>query len=527
MPEHYLTAPDYDPQDAGNKPGDGPLRVGGRPPPDDIIKEADNLPSTFSGAARRQMPALGKVRDLFAGTEAIKAKTTTYLPLNMGEDATNYDNRLLRAFFFNAFRRTVEGLIGLVFSTDPILGEDVPPQIVEHWENIDLEGTHGDVFLRERFTDAMTAGHGAILIEYPITRMIPEEEGARPEIEGEIRPYWVPILKDNIVSWRMTEEEGRRVLTQVVLREVVEEPHGAFGEIETTQYRVFFRLPLTENGATVGYKVFRITKDKKLIEWDAGWYPTQDEIPIVEIPTSGRRDLFDSDPPLIDVADLNVAHYQQQSDFDWSKHKTCTPIFVISGIEPPTDKLGNTLPVNLGPNDALILSNPQASASFESHSGQSLEQCRQSLEDLKSDMGTLGLAMLAPQKRVAETAEAKRLDKATSDSSLSVSARGLQDAVERALLFHAKYLNLDSGGSIEINRDFEQVAMDASVMTAYATLIKAGFPLDEALLMLQRGGRIREDADLEDLALAMAAEAAAREADLQEQLALMAEGEED
>ena len=32
---------------------------------------------------------------------------------------------------------------------DATLGEDVPAQIAEQWENIDLCGTHGDVFLRD------------------------------------------------------------------------------------------------------------------------------------------------------------------------------------------------------------------------------------------------------------------------------------------------------------------------------------------------------------------------------------------
>jgi hypothetical protein len=143
-----------------------------------------------------------------------------------------------------------------------------------------------------------------------------------------------------------------------------------------------------------------------------------------------------------------------------------------------------------------------------SHDGAALGSTKIALDDLKSEMGTLGLAMLSPQKRMAETAEAKRLDKSTSDSSLSVAARGLQDAVERALGFHARYLGLSepgAGGSIEINRDFEGLLMDAPVMSAYAQLVNAGFPERVVLEALQRGGRIAEDADLEELEMEMAA----------------------
>jgi len=117
----------------------------------------------------------------------------------------------------------------------------------------------------------------------------------------------------------------------------------------------------------------------------------------------------------------------------------------------------------------------------------------------------MGLAMLAPQKRAAETAEAKRMDKATQDSSLGVVARGVQDAAETALQFHARYLGLDDGGSITVNRDFEGLLMEAPVMQAYAALRREGFPARMILASLQAGGRIPDDEDLEALEMEMEA----------------------
>ena len=137
---------------------------------------------------------------------------------------------------------------------------------------------------------------------------------------------------------------------------------------------------------------------------------------------------------------------------------------------------------------------------YVSHDGAALGEAKAALDDLKADMGTLGLAMLAPQKRTAETAESKRLDKSTSDSALSVTARALQDGIENARGFHAKYLRgTPEGGSITINRDFEGLLLEAPVMAAFAALVKAGFPPRPVLLALQRGGRIEADADIDQL----------------------------
>lgn len=502
------TLPTTDVTDHGNKPGEGPLRPGGQP--GQPSQDEQNLPSTMSPIRKAQEPALTMVRDLEGGAERVRDKGRTYLPQNPGEDGENYANRLNRSVFFNAFGETVEGLTGLVFYKDPVLSGDVPDETKAHWENIDLAGTHGDVFAAELFQDAFTAGHAAILVDFPKTDDEEPLTMADEQTRG-IRPYWLPIRKDDILSWRTTVEDGRTILTQVVLRERQYVPEGAFGEEEQTRYRVLFRRVTKGTngsiGVEVGWRLLEITEAKTLIKHGEGVYANQTEIPLAEVITSGQRGIFDSQPPLLDLAYLNIAHYQQRSDYGHSMHMTCVPVLYMFGIE-TKDEDGNAIVV--GPNSAVMSTNPEAEVGYASHDGKALGQCRLALEDLKSEMGTLGIAMLAPQKRVAETAEAKRLDKATSDSKLGKAARGLQDAIERALQFHANYLLKEDGGSIEINRDFEGLLLDAPVMMAYAKLIKAGFPPRVVLEALQKGGRIPADADLDELEMEWMAATAVR-----------------
>ena len=348
------------------------------------------------------------------------------------------------------------------------------------------------MFLRDLEADAQAAGHAAIFVEYPKTS---GDETKADEIEMNIRPYWLPIKKENILSWRTEVEGGIKVLTQVVLLEETMVPDGEYGEAKQTRYRVLYR-----EGGTVGWRLLSVNKNREVVVEDEGVYPTQKFIPIAEIGSSGSKSLFVSDPPLLDLGYLNVAHYQQWSDYAYSIHKTNVPFLFGAGLvearNPDGTPAGSFI---AGPNTSIFTQDPNAKMEYVSHDGAALGASKQSLDDLKSDMGTLGLAMLAPSKRVAETADAKRLDKSTSDSSLSVSARALQDGVENALQFHANYMKLPSGGSITINRDFEGLLMESDVMTAYATLIKAGFPSMPVLVALQKGGRIADDADLEEL----------------------------
>lgn len=491
----------------GNRPGDGPLRTNGQSPTIPVSGDSD-LPSQVSPAAKRQRESTKLMRDVLAGPERIRAQGTVYLPKAAGESDTTYRNRLARAVFFGYTARAVDGLTGLVFCEDPKLGDDVPLEIAGDaegsgglWENIDNAGTHGAVFCRSLFAEALSVGHAAVLVDFPKTG---GTQTAGDE-KGGIRPYWVPIPKENILSWRVAIENGRQVLTQVVLEEKQWVDDGKYGSKEVTVYRILLR-----GAGKAGFLLVRIADDKQsLVVLDQGIYGNQTEIPLVEVPGPGRVALFESKPPLLDMAYLNIAHYQEWSEAAWGRHKSNVPILVTVGLQMDP---GTTLAV--GADAGINISDPAGKAMYISHDGQALASSRQACEDLKSDMGTLGLAMLAPQKRAAETVEAKRLDKSTSDSALAVGARALQDAVERMLQFTANYLKLPDGGSIDIRRDFEESPMDAAVMQAYADLaVKLNLPVRVILDMLAEGGRLPEDVDLDQLEADMlAGRAAAMEA---------------
>jgi len=479
-----------DPQNVMNVAGDGPLRAGGVSA--SSVKRESDLPSTMTPDVESQQEALSLVRDLWGGTRTVRAAGQTYLPREPQEDAQNYMVRLRRSVFFNVFRNTVEGLAGFIFRKDPMLSDDVPPVMAEQWENIDNAGTHGDVFLRELLVDAMTAGHAAIMVDFPKT-----PEGAPLSLGDEqalkLRPYWVPIKKDAIVSVRMASVNGIETLVQIVLREETYVADGAYGVAPQLRYRVLFRD--LETGV-VGWRLEGITPDKALVVYDQGVFRNQTEIPIAEVRTAGSICAWSSQPQFLDLAYLNVAHYQQWSDYATSIHKTNVPIFVTTGV----DLDGATL--SIGPNAGLNFSAPDAKAFYVSHDGAALGASKAALDDLKNDMAQLGLAALSSSKRSAETATAKEIDKSASDASLSVTARGLQDGAERALSFHAAYLKLEEGGSVQINREFNETRIDAADVMAWATLAeKLGVPLSLVLDALKAGGWIPDAVELDDILL--------------------------
>lgn len=509
MPAYRI--PDTDVTNVGNEPGAGPLRAGGRPMPSTGVSSPENLPSTPSPAAAKQFPSLAIMRDIWGGNATLQEAGTIYLPKAPGEDQANYNVRLRRAAFFNVTRHTITGLAGFVFREPPDLEEDVPleirgeeteegePGVVGLWENIDNAGTHGDVFCRDLLVDAMIAGHAAILVDYPRTG---GTQTLADERYGGIRPYWVPIKKDNILSWRTDLVGGRLTLTQLVVKECVVVPRGMFGEVTEDRYRVFYN-----NAGTVGWELYRITDNRMLVREDAGLYPTQVEIPVAEVVTSGKIGMFESEPPFLDLAYLNLAHYRQWSDYDTSIYKTCVPVLFTAGVT-TSDEQG--APIVIGPNSAIGALDPSAKCEYVSHGGEALAACKASLDDLENRMAALGLAALATSKRTAETATAKEIDKGASDAALAVMTRGLQDAIERALGFTARYLGKPDGGSVEFDTDYTETTMDAPTMSAWATLATAlQIPARVVLEALIDGGKLSENTDIDALALEMEAAAQA------------------
>lgn len=449
-----------------------------------------------NAVADKRKTGIAMCRDIFAGTEVLRKKRVTYLPMFPGEKRRPemYEARLQRSVLFNGFQRTVHGLLGMIFRVDPALGDDVPASIAGDredrnlggdWENIDLQGTHGDVFLRERIAlPALVQGLAGILVDFPPVEAV-LDSGTERALR--LRPYWVPIEYHQVVSFRTATEYGRVVLTQLVLRFDHQRPDGTFGEKSVKEYRVYRR-----DRGIVSYEVWEGENSQEPTLLRQGVIRNQTEIPVAWCYGGPRDGMLDAPPPLQDLGYTALAHLETRSDHRTSMHYASQPIPVFIGVEEPTgEKVSGSgwaeyIPVG-------------GDFKFVEHAGSALAATRQELEDLKAEMATLGLAMLQRETRAAETAEGKRIDKSASDSALAAFARGLQDCVEQALHFHALYRKEADGGSIEINRDFEALRLEPADVQALSAMVAAGqLSLDTMWQRLIEGEWLRDDFNPEE-----------------------------
>ncbi|HVI70735.1 MAG TPA: hypothetical protein VM656_04525, partial [Pyrinomonadaceae bacterium] len=305
-----------------------------------MADDKKNQPDYCCAAYEDMKHAWQILEDTTGGTLKLREKGVEYLPKEPAEQPDPYNYRLRRAVFFNAVDLTLGGLVGMVFRNDPKLAENVPEVIrgreaegegesVEgQWENIDNAGTHGTVFCKELFTDAMRDGHAAILVDMPPA--LPEGSSAADEKAAGRRPYWVSYCADQIINWRTDVINGQTKLTLVVFKEETKEPDGDYGEKKVTRYRVLrpgsWELFIETKGEN-GEK--RIVPDPD----NPGGPTSLDEIPVA-IVYARKKGILCSQPPLIDLALTNISHFQKYSDFSIYIHIASRPILCRKGADP-------------------------------------------------------------------------------------------------------------------------------------------------------------------------------------------------
>lgn len=452
-----------------------------------IIITGEDNPARVCSDYEEQMPDWEIVNDCFNGTRAIVRAGVKYLPQNAREPDANYERRLARSVFWNAYHRTLLGLVGLIFRKDPEFASDVPQQIQDDWENLDLQGTHGDVFLKDLCTKQINDGHAFIFVDHP--PMLTNDAGEpRSDVTAEEamsrRPFWKIISKSDVLNWRYEFDDGLLNLTQVTIREWLIEHSGLFSEEKVAQYRVL---------RPGSYTVYReeadeVSGETTYIEIENG-LTSLDAIPLVAV-YSKRAGFMRSTPPLLDLALENIRHYRLRSDLDHILHVANVPILVRVGAPDEAEDL-------IVGGGAVVDVVEGGDLKYCEHNGNAIGKAQEEIDKAKDNMAALGLLLLARKAQVQRTATEATLDYESETSELATMARALQDGVEQALDFHAQYKGLPEGGSVEINTDFAKVQMDAQKLGILASMAGKSITLETLWQLMERAEELPDDFDPE------------------------------
>jgi hypothetical protein len=411
-----------------------------------------------------------------------------YLPQEPREPDKDYRLRLNRSVFFDAYRKTVEALSGMVFKKEIIIGDDVPPEIQTQLEDVDLCGNHIDVFAKRHFTDQFE-GYAFILVE--MEAPLPQGSTLADEQVLNRRPYWVSCKGDEIINWRIERVNGRQEFTQLTRQEITTEPDGLYGEREVTRFRTFRKVD-----GVVEWELNRLDsskpEDQQIIP-EGGGQLTIKRIPVA---IAGKLGAL---PPLLGQAHLNVSHYQNASDQENILHITRVPVLVRVGVKQDSTEqvvsVSGTMDLPEGGN-AFWLEIKEAGATSAG---------RTHLLDIEQRMGMLGLSTLTQRQDTQITATEKRQDTTEKLSELATMARSEKDCIELAIDFHNEYLTgeVGKGGSIELGIAEEALVLTPQHFQVLLTALMSGKLSLETFLaavlnLLETAGVLAEDVTVDD-----------------------------
>jgi hypothetical protein len=384
-----------------------------------------------------------RVRALMGGTAAMRAAGEVYLPRFSEESQNNYNNRLMRSVLVNVFRRAARTLTGKVFAEPVTLGEDMPKEMVDWSEDIDLQGNHINIFARRFFRGGLVAGLTHILVEHP---KVDPQATLADERKNNIRPYFCHVLAEQVIAARAQIINGYEVLTHLRLIESTIVPDGEFGEAEIQQIRVYDRVELVVGQPAVFWRLFQMSEGGDWMVVDQG----QLSIPIIPMVTLyfDRTAFMQSDLPLEDLAFINILHWQASSDHHNALTYARFPIVKAIGI---SDKEADAIVI--GPNKMVSTSNENADIGYLEHEGKAFDSSYKELDNLMIAMDVMAMEPMMPRSTGVQTATAWRVDDIQANSPLQAWAIAAGDALEQAYHIMAMYRTNMESGSVTLNTE--------------------------------------------------------------------------
>lgn len=419
------------------------------------------------------------IDDLLGGTATMRQASQRHLYKMELESEDAYKNRLNRSTLYPALPETLGQMTGRVFFKPIVVSEIHEKLQTDFLPDVDMQGNNLDVFASRWFRAGLAYGVSYLLVDYTQThnaRTLAEEKASGA------RPYFVHILASQVLGMRTTAINGQQKLTQFRYKENVVELDGEFGEKTVEQICVYEigkvrKFRQTENGF-VEHEVIELKAQNRSLDF----------IPIVAFSTKDTGFML-GEPPLMELAYLNIKHWQSQSDQDNILNTARVPLLgIFSDEEMKSLTLGGS----------AIQVSKDAKIAYIEHSGNAINAGQESLKELESQMRVAG-AKLLDKTVLAMTDSQARDEQGKEISLLRLYANKFEDAVDTALEYVGKWLGLDEIGNVEISgnidSDFDPTAsMDTIVKLQTAGTISKQTAFEEA----KRRGLLSDNLEWED-----------------------------
>lgn len=425
------------------------------------------------------------IYDILKGQRQIKEKGVEYLPMLEGQDTTEYTSFLERGVFYNAFSRTVKGMTGNLIRRP--VEVSVPKSMNEYLDHITVDGESFAELIKQTCDEVLSYGRFGMLID---------KDGDQGD------PYIAPYTAENIFNWRTEKVDGKDKLVLLVLHEtVMDNINDEYEANEIHQIRVLRLFDYEDEDRKETKSVLEVetwryygSTDKhdetggyRLVEGPimpeiAG--KKLDFIPFIFFGASSNT-VKPNIPPLLDLAYLNIYHWQKSVDLSHGLHFTALPTPWAAGF-PDKQKL------YIGPTHAWVSRDPAARCGYLEFSGEGLKALENNLEKTEFHMAALGARMIDHPRKGVESAETARLRQASETSTLITVSNLIETGLVNALKLYAKWLDIKDTDDVKVsmNKDFVELPISAQKILALLQALQAGTITLETYLYNMKSGEV-------------------------------------
>lgn len=383
------------------------------------------------------LPEWTKLRDVIAGQTQMRRNGRTYVRCKTGMKADEFTEYVNAAPFYEATSRTVDGLTGMAFATDPVV--TLPESMQKFKEDMTLDGVALDGFSENLFDEVLVCNRAGVLVDFP-----PSDSEIRTRFDAELanrRPYAAIYTAEQIFNWSTGKVNGKRQLTEVRLKEYVSETDEKFDTVNEERIRV---LKLLFDGLQWVYVqiVFEPKKDNKgKVEWiekDRIVPKLGNGAPLSFIPfwMFNIRDLTASTlkPPLLGLANCNVSHFNTSAQLEHALSFCGSPQPYITGYEAQESDT-----FNIGSSEAWVFPSSDTSVGYLTLGTEGINALQKRLETFEQQMAMLGARMLSPDKKGVEAAETAQIHRQGEVSVVVAACNRVSAGITEILRFMAEW----------------------------------------------------------------------------------------
>lgn len=279
----------------------------------------------------KNLPLWVKVDDVCDGEEAIKAKGKIYLKKSMVfKEDDRYEEYLERAVFYGVTGMTLNSYVGSAFNKVPTFNR---PDELEYLDR-NADGSGRSIYQVSQRLLRLVLKHyrSAVYVDFPT---IEASKTKAEEKQKSAFPMIHVLDAKAILDWDHVIVGNQRKLSYVKIKEcLTERSDDGMTVKQVEQYRV---LRLRDGVYTV--EVYRLSDDKKevfntdeVVITDYNGH-TWDYIPFTFVGAVDNSDDIGRSP-LLELANLNLAHYRNSADVEESGFIVGQPTICFPSITP-------------------------------------------------------------------------------------------------------------------------------------------------------------------------------------------------